>query len=320
MLRPNSFRFCSNLAGMNILLSGTQERQGVTLLHHLFACGHTLTCLQTRNDESGETVWDIERLWQGRTERPYDAIIHLGGDNLFDRRWNQEKRQSIHDSRIEGTRQLIDFLWSQPEHLRPETLISTSSTAYYGDTGERLLGEGNLAGIGFFAGVCKQWERQALRAADLGIRVLCLRAGMILSPEDGLLPKCLPLFRAGLGGVFGDGKQYQSWISARDFCRAVAFLLEKPAICGPVNVVMPKPVTNREFADTLAAALGKSARAPVPASLLRLIFGEMADALLLSSRRVSPDRLRQAGFAFADSNFADTITWCAGVAPPTESV
>jgi uncharacterized protein (TIGR01777 family) len=305
---------------MNILLSGTQEPQGVTLLHHLFACGHTLTCLQTRKDESGETVWDIERLWHGRMERPYDAIIHLGGDNLFDRRWNQGKKQSIHDSRVEGTRQLVDFLWLQPEHLRPEILISTSSIAYYGDTGERLLGEGNLAGIGFFADVCKHWERQALRAADIGIRVLCLRLGIMLSPEDGLLPKFLPLFRAGFGGVFGNGKQYQSWISVRDFCRAVVFLLEKPAICGPVNVVTPKPVTNREFADTLAAVLKKSARAPVPAGLLRFFFGEMADALLLASRRVSPDRLQQAGFVFADHNLSDTVAWCAGVALPTPSL
>ena len=313
---PILFPSRSNRAGMNILLSGTQERLGVTLLHHLFACGHTLTCLQTRNDESGETVWDIERLWQGRTERPYDAIIHLGGDNLFNRRWNQGKKQSIHDSRIETTRQLVDFLWSQPKHLRPETLISTSSTGYYGDTGERLLGEGNLAGVGFFAGVCKHSERQTLRAVEIGIRVLCLRVGMMLSPEEGLLPKLLPLFRAGFGGVFGNGGQYQSWISVRDFCRVVVFLLEKQSICGPVNVVTPKPVTNREFADTLATALGKSARAPVPASLLRLFFGEMADALLLASRRVSPDRLLQAGFVFIDHNLADTVAWCAGVAPP----
>ena len=301
---------------MNILLSGTQEHLGVTLLQHLFACGHTLTCLQTRKDESGAAVWDIERLWQGQTERPYDAVIHLGGDNLFDHRWNQKKKQRIQDSRIEGTRQLIDFLWSQPKHLRPGTLISTSSTGYYGDTGERLLGEGNLAGIGFFPGVCKQWERQALRAADMGIRVLCLRLGMMLSPGDGVVPKFLPLFRAGLGGVFGNGRQYQSWISIRDFCRAVAFLLDKPAIYGPVNLVTPKPVTNREFADTLAAALGKSARAPVPASLLRLFLGEMADALLLASRRVSPDRLLHAGFIFQDHNLAATVAWCAGVAEP----
>ncbi|HBT97009.1 MAG TPA: TIGR01777 family protein [Desulfobulbaceae bacterium] len=304
---------------MNILLSGTQERLGVTLLHHLFACGHTLTCLQTRQDESGDTVWDIERLWQGRAERPYDAIIHLGGDNLLDHRWNQGKKQRIQDSRIEGTRQLVDFLWSQPGHLRPETLISTSSIGYYGDTGERLLGEGNLAGIGFFAGVCKQWERQALRAAEIGIRVLCLRLGMILSPEDGLVPKLLPLFRAGLGGVFGNGGQYQSWVSIRDVCRAVTFLLEKPSIRGPVNLVTPKPATNREFADALATALGKSARAPVPASLLRLFFGEMADALLLASRRVSPDCLRQAGFIFQDYDLAAAVAWCAGVAePPAE--
>ena len=297
---------------MNILLSGTQELLGVTLLHHLFACGHTLTCLQTRNDQSGETIWDIERLWQGRTERPYDAVIHLGGENLFDRRWDQSKKQRIQDSRIQGTRLLVDFLWSQPAHLRPETLISTSSVGYYGDTGERLLGEGNLAGMGFFANVCKHWERQALRAVDIDVRVLCLRVGMLLSPEDGWLPKFLPLFRVGLGGVFGSGKQYQSWISVRDFCRAVAFLLDKPAIRGPVNLVAPKPVTNREFADALAAAFGKSARAPVPASLLRLFFGEMADALLLASQRVRPDRLLQAGFTFADDKLADTIAWCVG--------
>jgi len=282
------------------------------LLHHLFACGYTLTCLHTRDDQSGKTVWDIERLWQGRTERPYDAIIHLGGENLFDRRWSQSKKRRIQESCIEGTRLLVDFLWSQPAHLRPEILISTSSVGYYGDTGERLLGEGNLAGMGFFPTICKHWERQALRAADFGMRVLCLRVGMLLSPEDGLLPKFLPLFRLGFGGVFGNGKQYQSWISVRDFCRAVSFLLEKPAIHGPVNLVMPKSVTNREFADTLAAAFGKSARAPIPASLLRLRFGEMADALLLASQRVRPDRLLQAGFTFADANLANTVAWCAG--------
>jgi len=295
---------------MNILLSGTRERLGLALLHHLFVCGHTLTCLHSRDDQSGGVVWDIERLWQGRAERPYDAVIHVSGENLFDGRWNQSKKQRIHDSRIEGTRQLVDFLWSQPAHLRPETLISTSSVGYYGDSGERLLGEGNLAGMGFFAGLCNQWERQALRAADIGVRVLCLRVGMLLSPEDGLLPKFLPLFRLGLGGVFGSGGQYQSWISIRDFCRATAFLLDKPAIYGPVNLVAPRPATNREFADTLAAAFGKSARAPVPASLLRLFFGEMADALLLASQRVRPDRLLHAGFTFADGNLADAIAWC----------
>ncbi|MDR3088784.1 MAG: TIGR01777 family oxidoreductase [Desulfobulbaceae bacterium] len=301
---------------MNILLSGTQERLGVTLLHHLFSCGHTLTCLQTRVDEFGETLWDIERLWQGRTERPYDAVIHLGGDNLFDRRWNQRKKRRIQDSRVEGTRRLVEFLWSQPEDLRPATLISTSSIGYYGDTGERLLGEGNLAGMGFFASVCKNWERQALRLADARVRVLCPRVGMLLSPEEGLLPKFLPLFRAGFGGVFGGGRQYQSWISVRDFCRAVAFLVEKPGVSGPVNLVTPKPITNRVFADALADAVGKSARAPVPAALLRLIFGEMADALLLASRRVTPDRLLQAGFVFQDHNLEETVAWCAGVAAP----
>ena len=316
LICPNFFPSQSNPVGMNILLSGTQKRLGVALLHHMFARGHTLTCLQTRKDESGDTVWDIERLWQGQTERPYDAIIHLGGDNLFDRRWDQRKRQNIHDSRIEDTRQLIDFLWSQPEHLRPEALISTSSIGYYGDTGQRMLGEGNLAGIGFFAGICKQWERQALRAAEIGIRVLCLRTGMVLLPDDEPLSKILPFFRAGFGAAFGDGKQYQSWISARDFCRAVAFLLGKKTINGPVNVVMPEPVTNREFTNILAAALGKPARTSVPASLLRLFCGEMADTLLLASRRVNPNRLLQAGFIFQDHDLAAILAWCAGVGPP----
>ena len=294
---------------MKTLISGASGLVGSALVEHLFAQGQTIQCLQRHRQ--GKQIWDIAKLYpEAAATAPFTTIIHLAGDNVADGRWTHAKKERILNSRIEGTRQLVDFLATLQPHLRPTTFICASAIGYYGNGGNSQFNENSPGGAGFLAEVCRQWEKEAARAKEFGIRVVHLRFGMILSPKGGALHKMLPAFKAGVGGRLGNGQQYMSWVSIRDLAAIVGFIIDQPTIQGPVNVVAPTAVSNADFSRILAKVVNRPAFLPVPAWILRLAFGEMADEMLLGSSRVVPQKLLAAGYVFTDQDLQQTLAWC----------
>jgi hypothetical protein len=222
--------------------------------------------------------------------------VHLAGDNIASGRWTAAKKVSIRSSRVQGTTVLCEALAQLVKP--PKVLLSASAIGYYGDRGETTLREASPPGTGFLAEVCQAWEAATAPAVQRGIRVVHLRFGIVLSPAGGVLAKLLTPFRLGLGGVVGTGKQYMSWIALDDVLGVIQHALNTETIQGPVNVVAPQPVTNQEFTTTLGKVLRRPTRLPLPAFAAHLLFGEMADALLLASTRVMPARLVASEYTF----------------------
>ena len=224
-----------------------------------------------------------------------DAVIHLAGEPVSER-WSAEHKRAILHSRTAGTGLLARTLAALARP--PRVFLSASAVGYYGDGGDRPLDESSPRGADFLADVAAQWEAAAAPAADRGIRVAHPRFGVVLSPRGGALAKLLPPFRLGAGGKLGSGQQWMSWIALDDALGALEFLLFTESLAGPVNVTAPNPVTNEQFSHTLAHVLGRPALATVPPFALRLMFGEMADAMLLAGQRALPTALERAGFRF----------------------
>jgi uncharacterized protein (TIGR01777 family) len=225
-----------------------------------------------------------------------DAVVHLAGENIASGRWTSEKKRAIRDSRVNGTVLLSESLarLSRP----PSVFLSASAIGYYGDRGDELLTETSPRGKGFLPDVCINWERATAPAVEKGIRTVYTRFGIILDANEGALAKMLTPFRMGIGGRIGDGRQWMSWIALADVVNALKYLIEDTSTRGPVNFVSPNPVTNAEFTKTLGRVLSRPTLFPVPAFGARLAFGEMADALLLSSQKVEPGVLSDRGFPF----------------------
>jgi uncharacterized protein len=253
---------------------------------------------------SGEVLWDplvTPSIFHPELLEGLDAAIHLCGANVAAHRWTPEYKREIVLSRVDSTRALAATLagLSRP----PKALIVASAAGFYGNRGDELLDESSAHGSGFLADLCRQWEEAVQAAIAAGIRVVQLRTGVVLGPRNGPSPgaldRLLPIFRLGLGGRLGPGKQWMSWISQDDFVSAVFFLMGEDSISGPVNLTAPNPTTNAQFTRALARAVHRPAVLPVPAWALRGITGEMADEALLASARVVPARLTAAGFQFA---------------------
>lgn len=281
---------------MKVLISGASGLVGSALARSLTETGHEVVPLVRHSGEVG-IRWDPSG---GELDRVslegLDAVVHLAGESIAEGRWTQEKKARIRDSRIEGT----DLLARSLSDLErpPRVLVCASAVGVYGDRGEELLDENAEPGTGFLAEVCRGWEAAADPARAKGIRVVHVRFGVILSGEGGALAKMLTPFRLGLGGILGDGSQYMSWIAREDAVGIVVHAISEDALAGPVNAVSPNPVTNREFTQTLGGVLRRPTIVPIPAFGARLVFGEMADELLLSSARVRPARLVETGYAF----------------------
>jgi uncharacterized protein (TIGR01777 family) len=226
-----------------------------------------------------------------------DAVIHLSGANLAASRWTAGYRREIVSSRVDSALALAGALAALPRP--PRTFLAASAIGFYGDRGDERLDENSPSGRGFLAEMCRAWEAACLAAADAGIRVVHLRFGVALAAHDGALAKMLPLFRLGLGGRLGPGKQWMSWIALDDLIAAVLFLLDSSDVTGPVNLTSPHPVTNAEFTRVLGRVLHRPAVLPAPAFALRLMLGPMADEALMLSTRVVPAKLLDAGFRFA---------------------
>lgn len=294
---------------MNILLTGASGLIGSALVESLHGRGHTLRCLQRKRDTTMQDgIWDQSPLTSSADNISFDAVIHLAGENVAAGRWSAARKKRILDSRINGTSELVGLLATLP--ASPKTFLCASAIGFYGSRQSELLTESSGTGSGFLAEVCRRWEAEANKAKQLGIRVVNLRFGMVLSPHGGALHKMLTPFKAGIGGPIGNGKQYMSWISIRDLVAAVDFVLNTPTLQGPVNVVSPKPLTNKDFTGCLATVLKRPAFLPTPPFALKLLFGEMADEMLLASSRVKPEKLLRAGFSFQDTDLATTLEHC----------
>ena len=294
---------------MRILISGSSGLIGRALVARLQRGGHTITRLvrSTKRPYSEATIlWQpIEGKLQLSALEGFDAVVHLAGENISSGRWTQAVKDRIRRSRVTGTKLLAESLaeLEQP----PRVFVSSSAMGYYGNRGDELVTEDAEPGVDFLADVCREWEAACQPAVNRGIRVVHPRTGVVLAREGGALAKMLLPFRLCLGGRMGDGHQYMSWITLEDEVAALVHLLESDGVSGPVNLAAPNPVTNREFTRTLASVLGRPAILPVPAFMLRLVLGEMADALLLSSTRMSCEKLEQSGFSFEQAELEGAL-------------
>jgi uncharacterized protein (TIGR01777 family) len=224
------------------------------------------------------------------------AAVHLSGANLAGRRWTSSYKREVFESRVTSTHAIATMLAGL--RSKPAVLVCASAIGIYGSRGDEVLTEASLPGSGFLPELCLAWETATQPATDAGIRVVHLRFGVVLSSQGGALAQMLPVFRAGIGGRLGSGRQWISWVALPDVTRAIEFALKTSGISGPVNVVAPSPVTNLEFTRALARILHRPAFLRVPVLALRLAFGEMAEAAILQSERVMPARLSAAGFDF----------------------
>ena len=284
---------------MRVLISGATGFIGSALAAHLRAAGHDVTALTRHPRGPQDIAWepasgriDAERL------EGFDAVVHLAGESLAKGRWSPARKQQMRASRVDATALLARTLAARAR--RPGVLISASAVGIYGDRGDQPLDESSSTGAGFLSDLARDWEAAAGPAEAAGIRVVHPRLGLVLDPAGGALEPLLPMARLGLGGPLGSGRQWWSWVTRDDVVRALAFLIEDPRMTGPVNVVAPGAVRQREFARMLGRVLHRPAFVPAPAFALALMLGEMADAMLLAGQHVHPARLSTAGFAFRD--------------------
>lgn len=294
-------------------MSGSTGLVGSAFVPFLTIAGHQIVRLvrSAPRPDADELQWDPERGVQDLTRlEGVGAVVHLAGANIADGRWTSERKRLIRESRVQGTRALCAALASLSNP--PKTLVCASAIGYYGSRGADVLGEDSEPGRGFLAEVCKEWEAATRSAEAKGIRVAHARIGIALTPAGGAFTKMLLPFRLGIGGVVGDGSQYMSWIALADVIDALHHVLMTENIQGPVNIVAPTPVTNREFTKTLGCVLKRPTVLPFPAFAIRLGFGEMADELLLASTRVEPRRLLATGYEFRYPTLEEALRWMLG--------
>ena len=282
---------------MKILVAGASGLVGSALIPVLESEGTEITGLVRSSPKANEIEWhpnhggiDATRL------EGFDAIINLAGENIAEGRWTDEKKRKIRDSRVDGTHLLSEAIAKLA--TKPRVFLCASATGFYGDRDDEILDETSDSGGGFLANVCRDWEGATESAAKAGVRVVNLRFGPILAREGGMLGKMLTPFKLGMGGKVGSGKQYISWVAIDDVIGAIKLALADESIHGALNVVSPNPVTNEEFTKTLGEVLSRPTVMSIPAFAARLVFGEMADEMLLVSQRVAPKKLNEAGYQF----------------------
>lgn len=282
---------------MRIAVSGSSGLVGSALITALHDAGQDVMPLVRAGGSGTDGIpWDVAAGPDPEAMEGVGAMVHLAGENIADGRWSQARKRRIRDSRVDGTRGIAAALARM--QAPPGVLVCASAIGFYGDRGEEVLREDSAPGDGFLPEVCQAWEGAADPAREAGIRVVHLRFGIILSTDGGALAKMLFPFRMGLGGKVGSGDQYMSWITLDDAVGAILHALQTEGLDGPVNAVAPAPVTNLEFTKALGRALSRPTLFPLPGFAARLVFGEMADELLLASTRVDPARLRDTGYTF----------------------
>ncbi|MCY2992819.1 MAG: TIGR01777 family oxidoreductase [Planctomycetota bacterium] len=293
----------------HVAVTGSSGLLGSALHARLTAVGQRVTRIVRSRPGAGDVLWDPTAPSFDSTKLAgVAAFVHLAGENIATRRWTPSVKRRIRDSRVLGTQMLCELLarWPSP----PKVLVTASAIGFYGNRGDAWLDEQSEPGDGFLAQVAGEWEAATQVALDAGMRVVCLRFGVVLSPRGGALAKMLLPFKLGLGGRVGSGRQWWSWISLDDAVGAICHVIDVESLSGPVNAVAPHPVTNAEFTRVLGRVLHRPARLPMPAVAARLALGEMADHLLLASTRVVPRRLLQTGYAFQHPTLADALQHC----------
>ena len=296
---------------MKILISGSNGLVGRALRDDLAIAGHeTVALVRPASASSSGVRWDPDAgTIDADALNGFDAVVHLAGENIVSRRWTDEQKARIRDSRVRGTALLADALAALDR--KPSVFLCASAAGYYGDRGSETLPDDAAPGTGFLADTTREWEDAARPAADAGIRTVNLRIGVVLSARGGMLKRVLPIFKMGLGGRLGSGAQWMSWIAMPDLTRAIAWAMERDDLAGGVNISSPNPATNAEFTRALGAALGRPAIFAVPEFALRLTQGEATDAIL-SSVRMTPARLLASGFEFRHEDIESALRWAVG--------
>lgn len=292
---------------MKVIIAGSTGLIGKHISDYLSSKGFEITRLVR-----GESVHQNKIFWTPsdnyinsiETIENFDLAINLSGENIVGR-WTETKKELIKSSRVDTTKFLVDIFRKLKNP--PKLFISASAIGYYGDKGNKELTEYSDAGSGFLENVCIEWEDAANRAKELGVRVINLRIGVVLSKDGGALSKMLPIFRLGLGGVAGNGNQYWSWISIHDIERIVEFIIENEQINGPINAVSPNPVTCAQFTKIFSNVLNRPAFLPIPEKIVRLVFGEMGEHAVLASTKVIPKKLLDSGYNFYHSDLKSAL-------------
>ncbi len=288
---------------MAIVIAGGTGFLGSALVRALVADGHTVTVLSrgVGRAEAGRThfvEWNPDGSagpWAS-TLNGAEAVVNLAGESIAGSRWSSNQKARILDSRVLATRSLVEAVGKAASP--PPVFVSGSAVGYYGPLGDEIAAEDRPPGHDFLADVCARWEQEATRVASSRTRVACIRTGLVLDRHGGALPKMLPPFWFGAGGPVGSGRQYWPWIHRQDWVDLVRFAIRTPAVSGPLNLTAPNPVTNTEFARALGRVLHRPAVVPTPGFALRLMLGEMADALLLSGQRAVPAKAERLGYSF----------------------
>lgn len=287
---------------MKVVIAGGTGFLGGALVGALQGGGHEVSVLTRRRTASAAPARLLEWVpdgtagtWASAIDGA-DAVVNLSGESIAARRWSAAQKRRILDSRLLATRSLVAAIAgaSRP----PAVFVSGSAVGYYGPLDDRIVTEEQPAGSDFLAGVCREWEGAAVQAAP-SARVVCIRTGLVLAREGGALPKMLPPFWFGAGGPVGSGRQYWPWIHRQDWIDLVRWIIESPSVSGPINLTAPSPETNAAFAAALGRALHRPAFMPAPAFAMKLLLGEMAEALLLSGQRAVPAKAERLGFTFS---------------------
>jgi hypothetical protein len=291
---------------MRVAISGASGLVGRALCHSLEADGHQVHRLVRRVPKDGEIGWSVsDKRIDSAALEGVDAVVHLAGESIS-QRWTAQAKSRILSSRVEGTRLLANALAGLER--KPSVFVSASAIGVFGDGGQAEFTESSPAGVGFLAEVATAWEAAALPASEAGIRLVNFRVGIVMSTEGGALKEMLPAFRWGTGGPMGDGRQWISWIALADLVSAIRHVIDRAEISGPVHGVAPQAVTQRAFASALGSALGRPALVPAPGFAIRLMFGEMGQAILLEGQHVKPTVLAQAGFEWRYPDLQSCLT------------
>lgn len=291
---------------MKVAITGASGLVGTALSKELAEAGHTVVGITRSASGDGKIHWNPgEGKLDAAELEGFDAVVHLAGDNIAKGRWNAAKKQRIRDSRIQGTQLISKTLAGLKQ--QPSVFVAASAIGFYGDQRPQPVDESAGRGEGFLADVCTDWEAATKPAETAGIRTVNLRIGVVLSKHGGALEAMLLPFKMGGGGVVGSGKQVWSWVSIHDLVGAIQHAIANDSIRGPLNATSPNASTNKEFTKALGHVLGRPTIIPMPAFLAKILLGEMAEALLLSSSRVIPKKLQESGYEFKHEDLEATL-------------